>query len=69
MVCCAEDMQLIGLMVKSDHAEQMVDGDWLMLTAQIEVIFDEEYGADVPFLIEESYERCRPMKDEIVSFS
>lgn len=69
MVCCAEDMQLIGLMVKSDHAEQMVDGDWLTLSAQIEVIFDEEYGANVPFLIEESYERCRPMKDEIVSFS
>lgn len=69
MVCCAEDMQLIGLMVKSEHAEQMVDGDWLILKAQIEVIYDDEYGGNVPFLIEESYERCRPMQDEIVSFS
>ncbi len=69
MVCCADDMQLIGLMVKSDHAEQMVDGDWLILTAQIEVIYDEEYGGNVPFLIEETYERCKPMENEIVSFS
>ena len=69
MVCCAEDMQLIGLMVKSDHAEAMVDGDWLNLTARIEVVYDDEYGGNVPFLIEDSYERCRPMKDEIVSFS
>lgn len=69
MVCCAEDMQLIGLMVKSNHAEQMVDGDWLKLTAKIEVVYDDEYGGNVPFLIEDSYERCRPMKDEIVSFS
>lgn len=69
MVCCAEDMQLIGLMVKSNHAEQMVDGDWLNLTAKIEVVYDDEYGGNVPFLIEDSYERCRPMKDEIVSFS
>lgn len=69
MVCCADDMQLIGLMVKSNHAEQMVDGDWLKLTAKIEVVYDDEYGGNVPFLIEDSYERCRPMKDEIVSFS
>lgn len=69
MVCCADDMQLIGLMVKSNHAEQMVDGDWLILTASVEVVYDDEYGGNVPFLIEDSYERCRPMKDEIVSFS
>lgn len=69
MVCCADDMQLIGLMVKSNHAQQMVDGDWLILTASVEVVYDDEYGGNVPFLIEDSYERCRPMKDEIVSFS
>ena len=52
MVCCAEDTQLIGYMVKSKHAEQMVDGDWLQLKAKMHVVYDEEYRGEVPMLEE-----------------
>ncbi len=69
MVCCAEDTQLIGYMVKSKHAEQMVDGDWLQLKAKMHVVYDEEYRGEVPMLEEISYKRIPPLKEELVYFS
>lgn len=69
MVCCAEDTQLIGYMVKSKHAEQMVDGDWLQLKAKMHVVYDEEYRGEVPMLEEMSYKRIPPLKEELVYFS
>lgn len=69
MVCCAEDTQLIGYMVKSKHAEQMVDGDWLRLKAKMHVVYDEEYHGEVPMLEEISYKRIPPLKEELVYFS
>ena len=69
MVCCAEDTQLIGYMVKSKHAEQMVDGDWLQLKAKMHVVYDEEYHGEVPMLEEISYKRIPPLKEELVYFS
>lgn len=69
MVCCAEDIQLIGYMVKSENAEQMVDGDWLELTAKMQVVYDEEYHGEVPILEEISYKRIPPLTEELVYFS
>lgn len=69
MVCCAEDIQLIGYMVKSENAESMVDGDWLELTARMRVVYDEEYQGDVPMLEELSYKRIPPIEEELVYFS
>lgn len=69
MVCCAEDTQLIGYMVKSKHAEEMVDGDWLQLKAKMHVVYDEEYRGEVPMLEEISYKRIPPLKEELVYFS
>lgn len=69
MVCCAEDVRLIGLFVHSTHVDQMVDGDWLILTAKVGVMMDEEYQNKVPLLTELEYQRCKPMEDELVYFS
>lgn len=69
MVCCADDIQLIGFMVQSENANQMVDGDWLELTAEMSVVYDEEYQGDVPFLHELSYQQISSLKDELVYFS
>lgn len=69
MVCCAEDVQLIGYMVQSENADAMVDGDWLELTAQMKVVYDPEYQGDVPLLQEVSYKRIPPLKEEYVYFS
>ena len=69
MVCCADDIQLIGYMVKSENSELMVDGDWLSLTAKIHVIYDEEYRGEVPMLEEVEYKRIPPLTEELVYFS
>ena len=69
MVCCADDIQLIGYMVKSENGELMVDGDWLSLTAKIHVVYDEEYRGEVPMLEEVEYKRIPPLKEELVYFS
>lgn len=69
MVCCAEDVRLIGLFVHSPSVEQMVEGDWIILKARMGVMMDEEYQNKVPLLYELSYTRCKPMEDELVYFS
>ena len=69
MVCCADDIQMIGYMVKSDNAEMMVDGDWLQLTAKMRVVYDEEYQGEVPMLEEVMYKRIKPLEEELVYFS
>lgn len=69
MVCCAEDIQIIGYMVKSENAMQMVNGDWLCLTAKMHVVYDEEYHGEVPMLEEISYKRIPPLTEELVYFS
>lgn len=69
MVCCSDDTQLIGYLCKSSHAEAMVDGDWLELTAKMSIIYDEDYGGDVPYLHEVSYQRVHGLKDDLVYFS
>lgn len=69
MVCCADDIQLIGYMVKSENAELMVDGDWLSLVAKLHVVYDEEYRGEVPMLEEISYKRIPPLTEELVYFS
>lgn len=69
MVCCADDIQLIGYMVKSENGELMVDGDWLSLTAKIHVVYDEEYRGEVPMLEEVEYKRIPPLTEELVYFS
>lgn len=69
MVCCADDIQIIGFMVKSNNAEQMIDGDWLHLTAKMHVVYDEEYQGEVPMLEEISYQRIPALVDELVYFS
>ena len=69
MVCCADDIQVIGYMVKSDNAERMVDGDWLCLTAKMHVVYDEEYQGEVPMLEEVMYKRIKPLEEELVYFS
>ena len=69
MVCCADDIQMIGYMVRSNNAEMMVDGDWLQLTARMRVVYDEEYQGEVPMLEEVMYKRIRPLEEELVYFS
>lgn len=43
MVCCADDTSLIRLLCHYEHASNLIPKDWVSITAQIAVEFDEEY--------------------------
>lgn len=50
MVCCADDIQMIGFVVYHRQSSSLKVGDWIKLTARMDCEFDESYGGEVPVL-------------------
>ena len=69
MVCCADDTSLIGLLCHYEHASNLIPKDWVSITAQIAVEFDEEYQGDVPVLCVKQLTEAQPLEDEFVYFN
>ena len=69
MVCCADDTSLIGLLCHYEHASNLIPKDWVSITAQIAVEFDEEYQGDVPVLYVKQLTEVLPLDDELVYFN
>lgn len=68
MVCCAEDIQMIGFVVHYAQSERLKRGDWIELTAEMHCEFDEEYGGNVPVLDALTIMESAPLGD-LVTFS
>lgn len=68
MVCCAEDIQMIGFVVHDEQSSALRRGDWILLQALIRCEYDEEYGGEVPVLYAQAKTSCDPIQ-ELVSFS
>lgn len=68
MVCCAEDIQMIGFVVHYAQSAQLKRGKWISLTAKMRCEYDEEYGGNVPVL-----DACEVREaaaiEELVTFS
>lgn len=69
MVCCADDTSLIGLLAHYKHAEELLLKEWVVVTAQIEVEYDEEYQGEVPILYVKEIQSAEPLEDELVYFT
>lgn len=69
MVCCADDLSLIGLLCRSKHMKLVKQDEWVLVNAQIDVEFDEEYGGDVPILYEQEMCLAEMPQEEYVSFT
>lgn len=69
MVCCADDTSLIGLLAHYKHAEELLPKEWVVVTAQIEVEYDEEYQGEVPILYVKEIQSAEPLEDELVYFT
>ena len=69
MVCCADDTSLIGLLCHYEHASNLIPKDWVSITAQIAVEFDEEYQGNVPVLYVKQLTEVLPLDDELVYFN
>lgn len=68
MVCCADDIQMIGFVVHYDQSSSLKRGTWVKLTARMECEFDEEYGGNVPVLYTKTIEEAEPITT-LVTFS
>lgn len=68
MVCCEDDVQMIGFIVHYSSSKELKVGDWIQLTARMACEFDKEYGANVPMMYASCVEPTEEIKD-IVTFS
>lgn len=68
MVCCAEDMQLLGLVCISPYASQLIKDEWLIVEGTIGLEYDETIGHDIAILHVDRLEGTKPLQNEYVTF-
>lgn len=69
MVCCAEDITMIGFVVHYEAMEAIKVGDWISLHATMQSEYDDTYGGVVPVLFMKQIEHCEPLVNALVAFS
>ena len=67
--CCAEDTSLIGYLCKCAKPVQLVLNEWIVITARIEVEYDEEYQRNLVVPHVQSLQPTEELKDDLVYFS
>lgn len=68
MVCCADDVAFSGVVSEYKGAAHYKDGEWLMVTATIELKYHPLYSCQGPILIVKSLAHTDPPKEEIATF-
>ena len=73
MTCCADDIQFIGYICHTNHArsstiKKLKNQMWAMVTAQIRIEYNEEYGEEGPVLYAMRIEAAEKPEDELVYF-
>lgn len=69
MACCEEDTSFIGFICKSDEAETLKNGQWIILTAKMAEEYARAYRAKGPVLYAECIEEAEPVPDDMVFFN
>ena len=67
MTCCADDIALVGYIVKSGDAGSLEDKEWVTITAEITYEEREEYKGLGPVLVAKSIEKAERPEQEVVS--
>lgn len=68
MVCCAEDIQMIGFVVHYADSTKLKSGQWVRLQAKVHCEYDEQYNGMVAVLYAVSVNDSEAIKD-YVTFS
>lgn len=69
MVCCEDDVQLIGLICISPLANKLIPDEWLTLEGTISVEHDDTNNYDIPILHVSSLEASKPLEQPYVIFN
>ena len=68
MVCCAEDIQMIGFVVHYESGIHLKRGNWIKLQARMQCEYEESYGGEVIVLYAQRIEEAAPIH-ALVTFS
>lgn len=68
MVCCEEDTSLIGIVCISQYASQFIPNEWLEVSGQIHLEYDNQMQGDICVLQVENLNVIPPLKQEYVTF-
>ena len=68
MTCCVEDIQFAALVCQWEHADQVQDDSWMVLTAKIHFKFNRAYGKKGPVLTWLASEPCEAPAQPVATF-
>lgn len=68
MVCCEDDMSLIGMVCVHSAARQFIPNEWLELEGLIELEYDEDVGGYIGILYVTDIKVIPPLQQEYVTF-
>ena len=68
MTCCVEDIQFAALVCQWEHADQVQDDSWMILTAKIHFKFNRAYGKKGPVLTWLASEPCEAPAQPVATF-
>ena len=69
MTCCADDIQVVGILVKSPEEGKFKDGDWVEVTGKIITEKQAAYKCEGPVLAAASIHPTAAAPSELVYFS
>ncbi len=69
MTCCADDIQVVGILVRSPEEGRFKDGDWVEVTGKIITEKQSAYKGEGPVLTAASIQPAEPAASELVYFS
>ena len=69
MTCCADDIQVVGILVKAPNAADFKDGAWVEVTGKIIVERQSAYKGDGPVLNAAEIKPTEAAPSELVYFS
>lgn len=68
MTCCIDDIKFAGFICESEKAEELADGDWIQLTAKIEVKYHKVYKRKGPVFKPESIQKTDTPEQPVATF-
>ncbi|MGN1339778.1 MAG: TIGR03943 family putative permease subunit [Oscillospiraceae bacterium] len=69
MTCCADDIQVVGILVKSPEEGKFKDGDWVEVTGKIITERQSAYKGEGPVLAAASVQTTAAAPSELVYFN
>lgn len=66
--CCEDDMAFFGFVVKSNKADKFADGEWVEVTAKINIEFWADYEGEGPVLYASDVRKTQKPVPDVISF-